>query len=296
MIKQGFILFVALFGLILGGCGGDLINKPNALFAVESHTKGGLQAYAEGSWSKSKRLFKQALSFYQGIDDQANVLLLHINLAEVALAEHDYPSSQKYLDTAANIAKKELLQYYQKRIALLYALIALQQKQITIAESILQPILPEFDGVIAVTSMDSTILAVIASRTKVAFSQKQDELLWTHRFASALDSSVNKSNIMEARLLRFQANLLLRQESYDESELKLQQALSLYKKDLFRAGIAMTLLELGQLYSKKHYWQDAMEYLNRSRTVFRFLKNISKVNLITQRLVEMKSKKLAHGL
>jgi hypothetical protein len=186
-------------------------------------------------------LFTRALSLYQGIDDQQGILYSHINLAEVALSKREYSTVERHLDLAADIVKKVSLRQYQGRISLLYALNALQQKKTALAESLLQALLPEFDGDKPLTIPDNIQIAAIANRTKIAFVQKQGEQLWTLRYANALKLTTINNPDLDARLLRFQSSLMLGQGNHEKAESKLQQALSNYKISLSRTGIATTL-------------------------------------------------------
>ena len=290
MTRRPFILSLVLFCIVLASCGGSPATKPPVIQDAESYTSDGTNAFAEADWYRAQWLFTRALSLYEGIDDQQGVLNSHINLAEVALSVRDYPTTLKHLDYAADIANKASLQHYQTRITLLYAQNALQQKQTTQAESILQSLLPEFDGATPVTIPDTIQMTAIANRTKIAFVQNQDEALWTQRYANSLKLSTADSPALEARLLRFQSDLLQRQGSYGEAEFNLQQALSAYKSSLSRPGIASTLEELGQLYMAQDRWQDAQDYLNRSIAVFRYLGDTSKVIETTESLIIVETK------
>lgn len=277
--------------MFLSSCGGDSVSKPSVLVDAEGYTNDGIQAYSNAQWSKAKHLFNKALLLYQGMDNQKGVLLSTINLAEVSLAVHDHAQSKQYLTHTTRIAAYDLFQHYSSRISLLYAVIALQQKQLAEAEQILRQILPEFDNVNPISTPDSIQIAAVASQTKIAFLKKHNELLWTRRYENVLQKTANKSADRVARLLRFQATLLLQQGAGAENkaETMMQQALALYKENLSRAGIAATLLELAQFYRTKHRWQEAKDYLNRSKAVYNFLGDDGKVKLITSILVQGES-------
>jgi tetratricopeptide (TPR) repeat protein len=248
MIKRSLIFCLLCLNFVLIGCGGHTASKPAVVLDAESYTNEGMQAFAESNWQQAERFFAKALSLYQGIDDQQGVLQSHINLAEVALSARDYQASQRHLDQATDIIRTKSLSPYQQHIALLYALQALQQKHLVQAEHLLLSLLPVFHNSTPVTIPDAIQMATIANRTKIAFMNNQDEALWVLRYAKALKISDIKDYDLEARLLRFQSGLLQSQGDYDTSEAKLQQALSIYKKNFSRTGIAMTLSELGLLY------------------------------------------------
>lgn len=290
MNKPQFSSYLLCFCVLLTGCASNSGTKPTVVLDAESYTNKGIQAFSEADWIQAKGLFTGALSLYQGIDDQQGVLYSHINLAEVALSVNDYSSTQRHLNLAAEIVKIIRLPDYQARIKLLYALNALKQNKMIRAEAFLQSLLPRFDGVTPTTIPDEIQMAAIANRTKIAFVQKLDEQLWTQRYANALKLLANKKPELEARLLRFQAILLQRQGDFKESGFKLQKALSEYKKNLYRPGIAETLLELGQLYKEQSHWQEAKNYFNRSLEVFRYLKNVAKVIRLTEILAIVETK------
>lgn len=283
------LFFLAIF-LLLNGCGGNSVNKPNILIDVEAYTNNGIQAYTNAEWGAAQSFFDKALQLYQGIDYQKGVLLSYINLAEVSLAQHNYDKSHEYLTYATAIAKYDSFQRYRSRITLLYGLIALQQKKLTEAEHILQNILPAFNDDHLVVMPTVIQLSALASQTKIAFLKKQDEALWTRRYENALKKAENKNTDREARLFRFQSSLLLQQGFENEAELKMKQALFLYKENLSRVGIAITLLELAQFYQMKQRWQEAQDYLNRSKVVYNFLGNDEKIKLITELLTQVSTK------
>jgi tetratricopeptide (TPR) repeat protein len=274
------------FGLM--SCGGHTASKPAVVLDAENYTNEGMQAFAESNWQQAQRLFAKALSLYQGIDDQQGELQSHINLTEVALSVRDYQASQRHLDQATAIIRTKSLSPYQPRIALLYALQALQQKHIVQAEHLLLSLLPVFHNSTPVTIPDAIQMSAIANRTKIAFMNNQDEALWVLRYAKALKIYDIKDYDLEARLLRFQSSLLQRQGDYDASEAKLQQALSIYKNNFSRTGIAVTLFELGLNYMHQAQWQNAQDYFNRSITVYQYLRDIDKVTQVTESLEKVK--------
>lgn len=284
MIRKIFsFLCLVLFFVALSGCAGESVTKPVEIENAENYTNDGLQAFSEADWDRAQWFFTRALSLYEGIDDQQGILYSHINLAEAALSVHNYSDSLSHLNIAAGITKKTLQKSEQARITLLYALIALQQKQTGQAERLLQSLLPEFEG----QAPNTIQLTAVAVRTKIAFIQNKDEALWTNRYASTLKSSTTYPHDLNFRLLRFKSLLLQQQGKYKEAELNLQQALIGYKSILNRSGIAATLLELGLFYKKQEHWQEARDYFDRSIAVFRYLKGSAKIVQITEYLLEV---------
>jgi tetratricopeptide (TPR) repeat protein len=278
--------------MTLSGCGGGIATtKTLEIEDAESYTNDGLQAFSDSRWDSAQWLFARALSLYEGIDDQQGVLLSRINLAEVTLALHNYPASLRYLDLATATATDNIKQSsqvkHQSRITLLYARIALQQQKAIQAESILQPLLPEFDRLMPITPFEIIHMAAIAVRTKIAFVQKKDEVLWTNRYAKTLELLGTHSIDLDFHLLRFQSDLLQQQKKYNQSESNLLQALTGYKMISNRPGIAATLLQLGQLNMAQGHWQVARNYFDRSVSVFRYLKDLGKVIQLTENLMKV---------
>jgi tetratricopeptide (TPR) repeat protein len=266
----------------LTGCGGHPTTKPAVLLDAENDINEGIQAFAESNRQRAQRLFSRALSLYQGLDNQQGILESTINLAEVALSVRDYHASHGYLDKTADIIRASSLGQYQRRITLLNVQQALQENQVALAESLLQPLLPAFNGTIPAIIPDAIQITAIANRTKIAFMRHQDETFWVQRYAEALKISDMKNYDLEARLLRFQSNLLQSQGDYSASGSKLEQALSIYKNNLSRTGIAVTLSELGLLYMQQAQWLKALDYFNRSIVVYRYLGDSDNVNQVTK--------------
>lgn len=292
MINQSFALFGLIFLLLLEGCGNSVVNRPMLISDAENYTRDGLQAYADTEWDRAQNLFTKSLSLYQGIDDQSGVLYSYINLAEVALSTGDYQTVEKNLEKAGQIAKKDRFEDVQARITLLYSLSALKQNQLIRAESLLKSLLPQFEGDQLIGTANVIQLAALVNRTKIAFKNKKNELLWTGRFESALYRSAENSPDLEARLFRFQAKLFEQQSDFLNAEKYLQLALINYKKNLSRSGIGVTLLDIGKLYMKQGRWLDARNYLTRSAAVFRYIKNHEKqaVALAERLVVDLKLK------
>ncbi|MFW5442946.1 MAG: tetratricopeptide repeat protein [Methylococcaceae bacterium] len=290
MSRKKSTLYLLVF-LLLSGCGGNAINKSNVILEAESHTQDGLKKFSQANWHRAHYSFTQALLFYQGIDDQQGVLLSHINLAEVALVLDDYSTVEKHLQLATIIANRTSQVEIQSRIALLFSQNAVQQKQIALAKNYLQPLLLEFNDVIPVRIASRIELVAIADRTKIAFIENSSVSLWTHRYANALLHSDIKDSVLETRLLRFQAALFQRQGDLEAAESNLQQALTQYKNNFSRLGIALTLTELAELYLIQGRAQDANEYLNRAMDVFRYLKDTEKIAQLNEALAKLKTEK-----
>lgn len=270
--------------MVLSACGTHSVSKPDLVQSAESYSIDAMQAYQNEDWVKAQRLFNRALELYQAIDDRKAVLNNHINLVEVALSSHDMQAAVLHLIQAEQIVSTEGLLSYQSRIILLKALVAIQQEQILKAVQLLQPVMPEFDND-DLTFMPSAIqLAAIAARTDIAFSQKINESVWVLRFGNAVKKSAANNPAAEAKLLRFQARLLVAQGDSVEAMVKLKQALAIYKENLSRSGIAGTLLELGILYQQQNDRQQALNYFQRAMSVFQSLGNTKKLNEVTARL------------
>ncbi|KAF3983380.1 MAG: hypothetical protein HFP81_07575 [Methylococcales symbiont of Hymedesmia sp. n. MRB-2018] len=289
MNRVCLFLFFLPSCLLLAACSSNTVRKPMVIADIKEYNNDAVYAYNNAEWNKAEHLFTKALRLYQGIDNQEGSLLSYINLAEVTLAMQETSKSKAYLLAAKALAKKDLLKSYNSRISLLFSEIALQKHELIEAEQLLQKILPEFIGKQVMSKPNEIQLAAIANQTKIAFLNNQNAFLWTRRYAHALKKMTNKNMDGNARLLRFQARLLLQQGVEDEAELKMQQALFLYKEQISRVGIAGTLFELGQYYRSKQQWNKAQEYFLRSQLVYEYLKNDWKLKRIANILDEVKN-------
>ena len=283
-------LMVVLCCVLLSACGGSSVTRPALILNAENYMNEAIQAYADEQWNRAQQLFERSLINYQSMDDRLGVLVCHINLVEVALAGHVLALAEKHLALADAMLKTEALPGYQARINLLYALVAMQQDKMIAAHSFLQSVLPDFQ--LTAFTVDAVQLAAIASRTQIAFVQKQNESLWTSRFENALEKSVPANQAMQARLIRFQARLLMQTGDYAKAEALFQQALLIYKADLSRSGIAQVLFELGTLSQQQSAKAQAINYFNRAIAVFQSLGQTEKVNKIKQSLGKVQIEQL----
>lgn len=290
MIKSGFRISLYLSSLLLLACSHHPVSKPDIIQDAEGFTHDGIQAFAEADQYRAKRLFNRALFIYEGIDHQKGLLETHINLAEIALSERDYLVTQQHLQRATARVDSTTLQPYQTRITLLYAQTALQQKHYSQALNLLQVLLPEFNLSVPVGIPDSIQLTALANRTKIAFAQRQNERLWTQRYTHALRISKPTNPNLSGRLLRFQAQLAQQKQNYQHAETLLHHALTEYKKNLARTGIAATLSELGQLHTEQERWQDARNYLDRSRAVLHSINDLDTMVRVTASLIKAETK------
>lgn len=290
MIKPGLLIPLYLNSLLLLGCNHNPVILPALIQDAVSFTHAGVQAFVAADRNRAKHWFNRALSIYKGIDHQKGLLETRINLAEVALSERDYPATQQHLQHATKSVDSTTLHPYQARISLLYAQTALKQKHYSQALTLLQSLLPEFKETASVGVPDAIQLTAIANRTHIAFAQKQNETLWTHRYTHAVHLSGQGNPHLTGRLLRFQAQLALHKKKYLQAEILLQLALTEYKKNLAQTGIAATLSELGQLHMTQEHWQEARNYLERSKDILYFIHHIDTLIRVTQWLVTVELK------
>jgi len=283
-------LYFVLFCLLLNGCGAGSVTKPAQVLNAESYSQEAIQAYQNEDWLKAQRLFDESLSLYQGMDNRQAVLSSYINLVEVSLALSNKELAYKQLKLADNIVRIDGLETYRPRISLLNALVLMQYKQTRKAESLLQPLLPVFDDEKGSDIPENIQLVAIATQTEIAFQQNNNESLWVSRYEQTLEKLGNKQTGLDARLLRFQSKLSLKQESYDEAIDRLQQALELYKMNLSRSGIAGTLLQLGEAYQKQGDNLHAIDYFKRSIVVYQSLGRAEKVSNITDMIYQVEER------
>lgn len=278
--------------LLVSACTSQTVNQPNVLWKAESFTSEAMQAYADEDWNRAQQLFSRSLAVYLSLDDRSQVLLCHINLVEVALAQHNLPLARTHLALADAMVKTEALKDYQARITLLFAMLAMQESRLSEANEFLLALIPVFDGDLVVTPLDEIQLIAIASRTEIAFLQNQQASTWLLRYANALKQAENKNSDLECRLLRFQARMQLKKNDYEQADTLLQQALLMYKNKLSRSGIANTLLEIGDLNDKKGDFSRALNYFSRAKTVFHSLGDDNKVKKVNERLAKVTAERV----
>lgn len=281
-------LRVLIFCAVLAGCGSYSVPRPVIEMNAENHIELALQAYKNEQWQQAEQLFNRALLNYQSLDERVGVLLCHINLVEVALSRQQLAKADKNLSQAIAIIKAEVWNEYQSRIALLQARLAIKQINLTVAKQLLKPLIPHFQGSQSIAAIDAIRLAAVASRTEIAFSENHQTELWTLRFLNALSLSKTHNDTMKARLFRFQAALKLGQKQYQNAETLLLSALTVYKGNALRSGIAAVLSELGQLYQQQNRFKKALDYYARAETVLRSLGYDKKVKSLKLKQAELK--------
>ncbi len=281
-------LRLLIFSAVLAGCGSHSVSRPVIEVNAENYVEQALLAYQNEQWQQAEQLFSRALLNYQSLDERVGVLLCHINLVEVALSRQQLAKADKNLSQAIAIIKAEVWNEYQSRIALLQARLAIKQINLTVAKQLLKPLIPHFQGSQSIAAIDAIRLAAVASRTEIAFSENHQTELWTLRFLNALSLSKTHNDTMKARLFRFQAALKLGQKQYQNAETLLLSALTVYKGNALRSGIAAVLSELGQLYQQQNRFKKALDYYARAETVLRSLGYDKKVKSLKLKQAELK--------
>ena len=155
---------------------------------------------------------------------------------------------------------------YLDRIKLSLVSIAIKQRNYDEAKQSLNTLLPEFDNKLQPKDrLNEVQLSAIANRVQIAFDEgSPDKGEWTMKFKNALRSARESSGSLNGRLRRFQAQLAIEENAFDQADARYREALQHYKHDVHRPGIAATLEEWAKLLNSQSAWEDAEDRLRRA--------------------------------
>lgn len=266
--------------LLLAGCASPPPERPPVLVDSERYLHQGVAAFHNDEYRLAADLFQRALHLYQGIDHRRGELLCRLNLAETALAVDNHAAAEGQLAAAAGLVQADPA--LRPRLALLRARLALRRGMHAEAGQWLEGLLPGFDGERVTTALDSTTLAVLAVRTRLAFDRgDEDAGLWSRRFSLAVGEG--ERPLYRARALRFEAALAPSGQAAE----KLDQALALYKAVPYRPGIAATLEAQAALHMSAERWLEAEDALRRALAVRSVLLNRADTADVLRRLMRV---------
>ncbi len=280
MINKSSVLCLSL---ILASCATQPTNSPTHLVRGHQLSQQGIQAFQNEQWVKAERLFQQALRYYQSVDASQGIAHCHINLSQLELRRHNFEPAQYHLKQAKSVVQQSKLTSLKLRLQLLAATLAMQQQKYNQAETLLRNLLPLSPDFPAKKKMNALQLSAISLRTKLAFVIQKESELWLQRYQTALQTSPDNF-IHQARILRFQAQILIQKGELTQAEIMLHKILAKYKKNDLRSGIAATLGDLAQLHLQQHNLQQARNFFSRAANVYRSLRNKHKLTLISKQL------------
>ena len=246
--------------LSLSACVSPPPRRPAALVQGERFLTLGVAAYSADDYLNAASLFGRALEYYRGLDDRGHIVESRIDLAETALAVGNFTAADGQLQAARQIADSDGMAQAQQRLSLLQSTLAIRRGQYALAAQQLSPLLSSADTEADIRS------SALANRTDIALHRADDPPApWLERFAAVVRDAHDP--LLEARLLRFQAELKERGGDDRAAATLLRRALGRYKSIPNRAGTAATLEQWGALLAAQRQWAAAADRLQRALDV-----------------------------
>jgi tetratricopeptide (TPR) repeat protein len=257
---------VLLFIGLLSACSGISDTRPDVIRSSERMLERGVNAYINSDYAGATDFFSRALTHYRSIDHRQGMLFSHINLAETALVMGHYPGAEQHLAQAESLAREQGNVGQSQRVMLLQAQLAWRQRQQEKAELILNTLNAEQEqqGI----SNGALPLAILSLHTEMAFSTLDEDTtqakLWLERFETTIKRSSDSSPLYQARLQRFQAQLLQQQGEYEQAAILREAALGIYREAALRPAIAATLAEHADAMLAQQRYAEAEQALQRA--------------------------------
>ena len=226
----------------------------------------GVHAFNSHDYVLAASMFDRSLAFYRSLDDTNGIILSHINLSEVSTAIGNYGAAKKHLLSAKYVSHRDHVTSHLEQIELALVSIAIKQQKYEEATKILNTLLPEFDDEFQPTDLLNEVqLSALANRVHIAFDKDSpDKGVWTMKFKHALTFAREGSGSLTGRLRRFQAQLAIEENAFDQADAHYREALHHYKQDVHRSGIAATLEEWAKMLDSLGAWEDAEDRLRRA--------------------------------
>lgn len=226
--------------LALVGCGSRNSAPPEAVAAPLDALRLGMQSYQDHQFIAAQQMFQKSYALYRSVDDARGQVTALLNLADTALVLGEHARAERLLEECERLVTRDGLRQSGAHLKLLQAQAALQAGRHADARARLDALLALPDAGEAVTR------AARFERARLALESDEDgadALLAAAREAMrGADTAA-----VRARMLRLDADAARRADDPDRARVLLDQALELYKLDLYRPGIAATHAELGVL-------------------------------------------------
>ena len=265
---NNFSIYLILALLLLSGCSSIRDERPQPIRQGEYYLQQGVSAYEESDYVTAIDFFSKSLAYYRSIDHIDGVLLSHINLIEAALSSGNFKEAEKNITAAEGLVKQNSTTQFLPRLKLLRAQVHWRRKETDQALQLLEQLLPEFDSEQrSKVTPDPHLLSTATLRTAIAFSEKSelhDAKIWLRRLSLMLSRTSGRTELHQARLLRFEAQLAFSEGEPQQALSKLDKALHIYRQGAVRPAIAATLTDTGKLFMKMEEWEKAEETLQRA--------------------------------
>lgn len=234
----------------------------------------GVQHYKNNNYAKAIDNFNKALLQYRSIDDQAGIAQSCLNLANTYMAINNNATAAQYLIRANTVIEQASLTELNEYLRLLYSSLAINNALYDEAQQELNQV---------VNSEDPDIqLAALQNRTKIAFIKNEnDKQQWLDRYRRLQQSQADDSLSHEARILRFEAELV------DEENSKtalLSESLAISRNLADRPAIAATLMQWAELDTASGNFSDAEDKYLRALFIRHQLGDVKNTLLILEKL------------
>ena len=254
-IKSGFIILT--IALLSTACvSGPDEKQPEAIEAANNALSNGVSNYSKNKYELANSYFQNALRDFRSIDHQYGIASSCLNLSKTHLSTGNIELAEAYLKQAKRIIKQENIKQLNNHARIIESSVAIENKQLIQAKETLAPLLQN-------NSDNAFTLAAIQNRTRIAHAEtsnnKDEAEKWTNTFEKKIKSSSSQTH--RARLARFKANL---SDNPDIQKELFLEALSIYRKQTNRPGIAATLQEWGDALIQQKQNNAAKDKLQRA--------------------------------
>ena len=224
--------------LLISACGSAPPKPPNAVSGPRDALQMGMQFHRDDEYGAASQMFAKALDLYRSVDDAAGQATALVNLADVALVLGEHAQAAAWLAQAERLATRDGVAPLAPQIRLLEAQALAQAGNADAAAAL--------DALLANGAADKSIRqAALLERARVALEANADATTWLRRAHDAVGSG--DSPRVRAGLLRLDALSARRAGDTARAGRLLEEALGLYRADLYRPGIAASNEELAAL-------------------------------------------------
>jgi hypothetical protein len=270
---------LVFISLLLSACVTDGESRPAPYLKAETLLQRGLEAYQNDDFTQATEKFTAALLLYQSFDNAKGIAIAQLNLAETALAIHEFNRAHVVLDRLATASLESELQ---NKRQLLEVKLAWQQQHYALAFSKLQPLLAQINAQQPATDKSLNLWAI----------QAELELLMNPlapsaglaRLQTALTVLPEPSPYYQAVLNRLLAKVAFNQQHNAIAIDLLTQALHYYQAHAKRRAIAQCLEELAAIYLAQQQRSLAKQNLTKALLIRRWLKDDYQSKVLTQQL------------
>jgi tetratricopeptide (TPR) repeat protein len=237
---------------------------PLTIQVAELKLNSGIAAYEQGNYYGAKIQFTDALTLYRSIDHLSGKAQAHLNLARICLAAGNYKKSGDHLARSRKLATQENITELAPHLDIMASSLAIKEKKWPAALRILEQHLPTTSE----ANHNSFALAALQNRILIAIQTEPSAVAhWVGMFNEILANNGKAPPAQVARLHRFQGvvaqlagNLALRDKHFNS-------ALSIYRQNAARPGIAATLFEWGSNAYASNQPDKGLDLLKRSLSV-----------------------------